>query len=76
MKIVFVFRLKELRQTKSLTQLDVSSALKISDRLYAYYESINNLRMPSCHTLIKLANYFEVSIDFLLGRSDNPKINK
>jgi len=39
-------------------------------------KSTNNLRMPSCHTLIKLADYFEVSTDYLLGRSNKPEINK
>ncbi|MCI9010016.1 MAG: helix-turn-helix transcriptional regulator [Clostridia bacterium] len=61
--------LKELRKEKGLTQLQVANALKISRQVYANYE--NEINQPDCKMLVILANFFEVSVDFLLGRSDD-----
>lgn len=61
--------LKELRKEKGLTQLQVANTLKISRQVYANYE--NEVNQPDCKMLVILANFFEVSIDFLLGRSDD-----
>lgn len=61
--------LKELRKEKGLTQLQVANSLKISRQVYANYE--NEVNQPDCKMLVILANFFEVSIDFLLGRSDD-----
>ena len=53
-----------------MTQRQVANALGITERSYQRYEAENN---PNNETLIKLADYFDVSTDYLLGRSDNPK---
>ena len=67
---LFSDRVKELRKSKGLTQRQVANALGITERSYQRYEAENN---PNNETLIKLADYFDVSTDYLLGRSDNPQ---
>lgn len=59
-------KLKELRKERRLKQADVARALNISVQVYCNYE--NSLREPSQETLIKLADFFGVSVDYLLGR--------
>jgi len=66
----FSDRVKELRKAKGMTQREVASALGITERSYQRYEAENN---PNNDTLIKLADFFDVSADYLLGRSDNPQ---
>lgn len=67
-------RIKELRIEKGITQADLAKILKISDRAVGYYE--NGDREPDYTTLLKIAEYFDVSIDYLLGVSDirNPVV--
>ncbi len=60
--------LKELRKEKNLTQSEIAKALNISRQVYANYE--NEINQPDCKMLIQLANFFEVSVDELLGRED------
>jgi transcriptional regulator with XRE-family HTH domain len=67
-------RLKELRKAKNKTQLEVATALNISDAAYRQYEI--SKRVPAAESLCKLADYFKVSTDYLLGRTDNPNFNK
>lgn len=59
--------LKELRQSKKLSQQTVARDLGVSLRAYQNYEY--NQREPSIEMLCKLADYFNVSIDTLVGRS-------
>lgn len=63
-----ISRLKELRKEKGLTQIELAKLLNVSDRSVGFYET--GERDPDTETLTKLANYFDVSIDYLLGRSD------
>lgn len=63
-------RLVELRKQKGLTQEEFSSSLNISRGTYAQYEI--ERRQPDYDTLKKIADFFKVSIDYLLGRTDNP----
>lgn len=65
---MFAQRLKELRSEKRQTQTDMAALLGIKVRAYQYYESGNHY--PEVPNLIKLADYFDVSTDYLLGRSD------
>jgi len=67
----FSDRVKALRKAKKMTQRQMAEALGITERSYQRYEAENN---PNNETLIKLADFFEVSTDYLLGRSDNPKL--
>ncbi|MBO5926506.1 MAG: helix-turn-helix transcriptional regulator [Clostridia bacterium] len=62
-------RLKELRLSKGLTQKDVAEVIKVSPQSYGYYE--NWVNKPDPETLIKLADLFECSIDYLLGREND-----
>lgn len=59
---------KSLREEKNVTQKDIAKYLRVSDRLVGYYE--NGQRMPPSDMLEKIADYFSVSIDYLLGRTD------
>ena len=61
-------RLRELRKLRSLTQKEVAQAINVSAQSYGYYE--NWINKPDPETLIKLADFFEVSVDYLIGRSD------
>jgi len=71
----FVLRLKNLREKTGLSQLALIAQVKIAPRAYHYYESINNTRIPEYKNLIKLADFFNCSIDYLLCKTDNPKRN-
>ena len=70
----FPDRLKELRNAKGVTQKAMAEYLGITERAYSKYEYA--LREPNHGTTIKLADYFGVSIDYLMGRTDNSQINK
>lgn len=61
-------RLKLLREEKKLTQGDIAKMLNITTAAYSYYE--NEKRDMTPDTILKLADYFNVSTDFLLGKSD------
>ncbi len=61
-------RLKELRLQKNVTQKAMGELLGITTRAYQYYES--GERYPDYEGLLALADYFEVSLDYLTGRSD------
>ena len=61
-------RLSSLRENKRLFQKDISEENNISLRTYQSYE--RGEREPTIDTLIKLADYYDVSLDYLIGRSD------
>lgn len=63
-------RLKELKQSKNLLQKDIAQDNGLSLRAYQYYE--RGQSDPTSAVLIKLADYFNVSIDYLVGRSNDP----
>lgn len=66
-------RLKDMREDKELTQKQVAEILNMKQQQYARYESgINEIPFEY---IIKLANFYEVSIDYLAERTNNPKIN-
>ncbi len=60
-------KLKELRKSKSITQLDVATAIGVSPQVLSRYE--RGEREPDYKTLCKLADFFGVSVDELLGRT-------
>lgn len=62
-------RLKELREEKNLTQNDIALAINTSRTNIGRWEK--GLNEPASSHLIMLANYFECSIDYLLGREDD-----
>ena len=63
-------KLIELRKEKKLTQSDLAEVLGISRQAYSNYEA--GKRQPDNETMLKLAEYFNVSVDYLLGRDDKP----
>ena len=63
---IFQERLIEQRKLNNLTQRQVANYLKIAQPSYIRYE--NGTSEPSLENLVKLADYFDVSIDYLLGR--------
>ena len=67
-------RLKEIRVKRGISQLKLAMDLNVNQNSISRYES--GLREPDYNTLIKIADYFKVSIDYLLYRTENPKINK
>src|SRR5699024_2738373 len=66
-------RLKQARKNKGITQMDAANILGISNGTLSGYE--RNYRDPDTETLNKMANLYEVSNDWLLGKSDNPERN-
>ena len=67
-------RLKELRHKKKLSQLQLAIALNMNQNSISRYET--GEREADYATLIRFADYFNVAIDYLLERTDNPKINR
>ena len=66
----FTDRLKELRKEKNVTQSSVALAIGCIEQ---YYQKIEYGKVkPSYDKIVLLADYFEVSTDYLLGRSNNP----
>ncbi|MGG2466823.1 helix-turn-helix domain-containing protein [Paraclostridium bifermentans] len=65
---MFGDRLKSLRKALGLTQKELGDKLNVSGRVIGYYES--NDRFPDKETLTNIADFFDVSVDYLLGRSD------
>lgn len=62
------FRLKKLRKMKKISQLKLAMDLNMNQNTISRYENLE--READYETLIKLADYFGVSIDYLLGRTD------
>lgn len=70
---MFGERLKELRKQSGMYQEDVANAVGTTSRNIGYYESED--RRPNPDMLIKLADFFNVTVDYILGRSDTPHDN-
>ena len=68
MKIFLGNRLKELREEKGLTQKQLAEQLGLNSVTYLRYEK--SQREPSLSILADIANYFNVSVDYLLGLKD------
>ena len=72
--MTFGERLKKLRLEKGITQEKLGNIIGVSDRVIGYYEADN--RFPKDNTLLnKIADYFDVSLDYLLGRTDKSSLN-
>jgi len=65
---IFQERLIEQRKLNRITQRQLAEYLQIAQPSYIRYE--NGSAEPSLENLVKLADYFDVSIDYLLGRAD------
>lgn len=67
-------RLKELRKSRGVSQLKLAMDLDMNQNSISRYEC--GVREADYATLIKFADYFNVSIDYLLERTNNPEMNK
>lgn len=67
-------RLKALREKRGISQLKLAMDLGLNQNSISRYES--GAREADYKTLIALADYFDVSIDYILERTDKPKMNR
>lgn len=68
--IAFSERILQLKTEKGVLQKDIASNIGVSIRAYQYYEK--GIKEPTLPVLCRLADYFDVSLDYLCGRSDDP----
>lgn len=69
-----MFRLKELRKKRRMSQVTLAMELNMNQNSISRYET--GEREADYKTLIAFADYFNVSVDYLLGRTDNPTFHK
>lgn len=69
-----IFRLKELRKKSRISQVRLAIDLDTFQNTISRYETLE--RQADYEMLIAIADYFNVSLDYLFGRTDNPNINK
>ena len=67
-------RLKQLRRQHGISQLKLARDLGLNQNSISRYES--GEREADYQTLIRLADYFNVSVDYLLERTENPAVNR
>ncbi len=73
--IIMKFKnLREIREDRDIKQKDIANVLNVSQNTYSQYET--GIIPITAETLIKLADYYGVSIDYLLDRTDNPNMQK
>lgn len=69
-----MFRLRELREQRHISQVFLGMELGMSQNTISRYET--GAREADYETLLAFADYFNVSVDYLLGRTDNPEVNR
>ena len=69
MKEILAKRLKECRKAKGLTQMQVATYCDITEKAYQNYELMT--REPKLEILVRIADLFQVSLDYLTGRTDH-----
>lgn len=67
-------RIRNLREDKDLTQTHIANLLNTSQTVYSRYE--RNERSLPIEMLYELCKFYNVSADYILGLTDNPKMNK
>ncbi|WP_277680357.1 helix-turn-helix domain-containing protein [Gracilibacillus dipsosauri] len=67
-------RLKKLRNKKGFSQKELTDRLNLNRSTYARYELCQT--QPDFDTLDKLANFYDVTVDYLLGRSNDPRLTE
>ena len=68
---IFSERLRELRIARKVSSQALADAVGVSRPAISQFENAANY--PHCNTLCALADYFDVSLDYLVGRSDDPE---
>ena len=66
--------LRGIREDRDIKQKDIAKILNVSQNTYSQYET--GVISLTAEILIKLSDYYNVSIDYLLDRTNNPKIQK
>lgn len=72
--MTFSERLIYLRKERKISQKKIAEAIGMSEQAYQKYEY--NKREPGEKKLIAIAEYYNISIDYLVGRTENPEVNK
>lgn len=72
--ILKITRIRDLREDKDLKQKDLASYLSIDQSTYSDYEN-GRINVP-IEQLIKIADYYDVSLDYIVGRTNNTEISK
>ena len=72
MRTILSSRLKQCRKEKGLTQGQVASYCDITEKAYQNYELMT--REPKLEIIIRIADLFDVSVDYLVGRTDQRKL--
>ncbi|HHY66654.1 MAG TPA: helix-turn-helix transcriptional regulator [Alicyclobacillus sp.] len=67
---VFGDRLRQLRRNSGMSQKDLASSIGVTERAFRFYESGD--REPTIEQLVKLADIFNVSLDYMTGRTNDP----
>ncbi len=70
---MILLRLKELRRSRRITQLKLAMDLNLTQNTVSRYET--GEREPGIAELVRIADYFHISVDYLLERTDNPEMN-
>jgi len=66
--------LREIREDKDIRQKDIAAYLNVSQNTYSQYE--NGVISLTAEVLIKISDFYNVSIEYLLDRTNNPNINR
>lgn len=66
--------LRDIREDRDIRQKDIAAVLNVSQNTYSQYET--GVISLTAEVLVKLADYYDVSIDYLLDRTNNPYIQK
>ena len=72
--LVFNEHLRSIRKSKKVTQKQVAQGIGLAERHYQAWE-LGSYK-PGFDALIALADYFDVSLDYLVGRTDKPEVNR
>lgn len=67
-------RIRELREDNDFTQSEIGKKINVPQRTYAYYESGERMIPPQ--VLSALADFYKVSVDYILERTDKPETNR
>ena len=73
-RIIFSERFKQLRDARNITMVDIANNLKISKQSVHQWTTAKTV--PTSDKLLELAYYFDVSLDYLVGRSNDPTVHK
>ena len=71
---MLLHRLRDMREDADLSQRQLAEMLGIQQTVYSRYE--RGFQTIPLHLLLKLADFYDVSLDFLCGRTNNTKVNR